>query len=840
MSVEAVRMGRIPKVEKEKALEVFKQEGSDFNKIELSVEQTGSGCYDFKFNPKHGEKSSERCTDASPVDPNLVKANLTYFDSNGETSEKMVAPNGKDDNFETKKDHGPKFNSTGDHDSSGHFVSEVKHDAIAKVTSEESAHLHAIAKVTSEESAHLHAYNMAHEKASPIAHTPLNHSNFETTEHNLNTPKRYISSVASMKSKHLIAERWKSEQESITAKTEFDKCVVSYSQPLSKILNRSVSFGAVSFPPSSQQLDTLHYESDHSNPITLSDPEVCLPLDLTNACEHKGSRNSTGFNNFVTDSSRSPSISHKSSSYTLPEVQFNDSGVLTTSKFCGQLGMKVHPGDFTPTRTINTSPHYHRSTEGTESESAADDKVLFGPSEFPSKCGLMVEEESMPGTGRCSPSPSCFSRGSGGSGSSKSSIYSPILIKLLIEQVMETGGTEIFERLRKRLELSNMDSETCYRIISLLKEASGRTISDANSESSEVFHSTCSTISENKKERLAKFLEDVSCTFNVSANFGISHKRRFSECSLFESFENLDVYKHDKEKHESRKSFSSGIHPSEKIGSPKLHRQNHNNKISVLIGGNTSDDIADDVEDPFVEKMTTLYNGLNLGQKILFRLKPEHREKMRLFRMGMLKLRVMTDSDEDVKLVYEKLINGIPDLSQRVLGFCESVPGFSSFSKHDQDKLMKRAYYDLWTLSYAEYFQNGKSYWILPTGEIYSAPAMRKILNDRIVDTVMTFSDQFNALNLTDLEIAILCAIRLTASETEVLLDKPAIDALHSDLLQLLSWEVQKYHMEAHDYVLAAIARLMPLVDEINCIQKEIIGKFSTQFPKQTECSRDN
>ena len=29
---------------------------------------------------------------------------------------------------------------------------------------------------------------------------------------------------------------------------------------------------------------------------------------------------------------------------------------------------------------------------------------------------------------------------------------------------------------------------------------------------------------------------------------------------------------------------------------------------------------------------------------------------------------MLTDSEEDVKLIYEKLINGIPDLSQRILG----------------------------------------------------------------------------------------------------------------------------------------------------------------------------
>ena len=76
----------------------------------------------------------------------------------------------------------------------------------------------------------------------------------------------------------------------------------------------------------------------------------------------------------------------------------------------------------------------------------------------------------------------------------------------------------------------------------------------------------------------------------------------------------------------------------------------------------------------------------------------------------------------------------------------------------------------MFQLSYAEYFHNGESYWILPTGEIYSAAAMRKILNDNIVDTIMVFSDKFNALGLQDLEVAILCAVCLTKTGTPLLM----------------------------------------------------------------------
>jgi len=42
-----------------------------------------------------------------------------------------------------------------------------------------------------------------------------------------------------------------------------------------------------------------------------------------------------------------------------------------------------------------------------------------------------------------------------------------------------------------------------------------------------------------------------------------------------------------------------------------------------------------------------------------------------------------------------------------VSGFCEAVPDFTSFSKGDQDKLMKRAYYDLWTVGHFKTWGHG-------------------------------------------------------------------------------------------------------------------------------------
>ena len=67
-------------------------------------------------------------------------------------------------------------------------------------------------------------------------------------------------------------------------------------------------------------------------------------------------------------------------------------------------------------------------------------------------------------------------------------------------------------------------------------------------------------------------------------------------------------------------------------------------------------------------------------------------------------------------------------------------------------------------LTSAEYFSENAVNIITLSGEIYSRKAMEKILNKEITTTLMNFASQFNKLNLSDLEIAILCAVRLTCS----------------------------------------------------------------------------
>ena len=75
-----------------------------------------------------------------------------------------------------------------------------------------------------------------------------------------------------------------------------------------------------------------------------------------------------------------------------------------------------------------------------------------------------------------------------------------------------------------------------------------------------------------------------------------------------------------------------------------------------------------------------------------------------------------------------------------------------------------RKYCLLFQLHSAEYFYDGEVHIILLSGSIYAKKPMEKILNKEIVATLEEFANSFNKLHLNDLEVSILCAVRLTCS----------------------------------------------------------------------------
>ncbi|XP_060574680.1 uncharacterized protein LOC132732304 isoform X1 [Ruditapes philippinarum] len=409
--------------------------------------------------------------------------------------------------------------------------------------------------------------------------------------------------------------------------------------------------------------------------------------------------------------------------------------------------------------------------------------------------------------------------------------FSPTLINVLLEQVLDSQESihVITERIHQKHQQGNLSPLVAQNLSQRLSELSAskkrRKLSD------ESMNSPCPENRSRKLECLDHVKTNTINELHPPPVLSLGHQ------DYFENAANNKESNHQNERiYRNHQADHSHVHchhvHSDSCGMCSFNVATNVRKYEDITGapistGTVSSTSLSMEEENKQQQVRNTLDGINIAMRILNRLKAEHREKIRQFKLGKIYIRVMTDSEEDIKETYSKLISGIPSINERILGFCNNVPGIHDITKEDQDVLMKRAYYDIWMLCSAEYFEDDVSYLIMESGEIYSRRAMRKILNDNMVNKLFEFANQFNSLKLTDLEIAILCATRLTATDELELSDRATVAALHSHLLDVLAEEVKQNHEVAHARKLIDIFSLLPLLETVNRIQREIIAKYS-------------
>ncbi|XP_060574682.1 uncharacterized protein LOC132732305 [Ruditapes philippinarum] len=409
--------------------------------------------------------------------------------------------------------------------------------------------------------------------------------------------------------------------------------------------------------------------------------------------------------------------------------------------------------------------------------------------------------------------------------------FSPTLINVLLEQVLDSQESihVITERIHQKHQQGNLSQLVAQNLSQRLSELSAsnkrRKLSD------ESMNSPCPENRSRKHECLDHVKRNTLNDLHPPPVLSLGYQNYFENAANNKESnqQNECIYRNHQADHSH--VHCHHVH-SDSCGmcnfnvATNVPKNGYVTEAPVSTGTVSSSSLSMEEENKQQQVRNTL-DGINIAMRILNRLKAEHREKIRQFKLGKIYIRVMTDSEEDIKETYSKLISGIPSINERILGFCNNVPGIHDISKEDRDVLMKRAYYDIWMLCSAEYFEDDVSYLIMESGEIYSRRAMRKILNDNMVNKLFEFANQFNSLKLTDLEIAILCATRLTATDELELSDRATVAALHSHLLDVLAEEVKQNNEVAHSRKLIDIFSLLPLLETVNRIQREIIAKFS-------------
>ncbi|XP_050409770.1 nuclear receptor subfamily 1 group D member 2 [Patella vulgata] len=200
-------------------------------------------------------------------------------------------------------------------------------------------------------------------------------------------------------------------------------------------------------------------------------------------------------------------------------------------------------------------------------------------------------------------------------------------------------------------------------------------------------------------------------------------------------------------------------------------------------------------------------------------------------------LPVEVKTEESLKEVWQLLMHGLSLVNKRIIGFCNSVPGFTSVCAEDQQPMLKHAYYSIWMLTISEFFIDGEIYLKFPNGRHYTRFWMENFLGKERVKHFFSFADKFNHLKLTELEVGILSAIKLMSYDDEnlVLENSQSVQILHYHYVDILVQLIGFSHPNTTCETLLDIFNLFPQLSYINQVQKDMAASFMvTKHPNPT------
>jgi hypothetical protein len=129
------------------------------------------------------------------------------------------------------------------------------------------------------------------------------------------------------------------------------------------------------------------------------------------------------------------------------------------------------------------------------------------------------------------------------------------------------------------------------------------------------------------------------------------------------------------------------------------------------------------------------------------------------------KVNIINDCGLTTKEVWDSIIECLPNFVYTVITFFKEVPGISELNDNDFTAAINTRLFDFYTIQNAHLFINGESYQILftKTKNIhYTRGLMNKIKSEDKNNILFEFAEEFNQLNLTGKEKALLIILCLT------------------------------------------------------------------------------
>jgi hypothetical protein len=632
-------MGRIPKVEKEKALEVFHQGGSDFKNLEIEVEMTGTGTYDFKINPKdEGNKflqtgSHDQSTqmlqnakaDIQSDNPETVPSDLEIQQDNDVMeTEQIIKGNYPYTSMQMSRNLTNPCVTENPARVSGEFPQYPNSQAMPDQLNypsgqrlcDKSLTICSQEFVNSTKSQQIGFSSDGGHNSNQYAFVSRNkQDSFKVPFDSFNTCEAMYAKTGRN------FEQWQCNKNTLASHHRYDLNYDSNSRhapcgnpdfssfPHSEITGQKINVRSVTQTGTAVESQFVpHFNTMKQHSTNPSVNQSRLHTDM-----------SPRFHSIYNKEQFQPFLHQKDPSLHIPSATVTKSPPELCYVFtAGNLPLKNVKLDYEMTpmnrnaeslslkmdQAVQQSPV--KSTDAAQGsfqklphKRPTNETDMNAPKENQSetlKTEIDNYAESIENL-RCSSPGSVLSRE--GSNSSQRSGYSTAIIQILLDQLLESDQVATFARsLEKKLDTPQ--AEVVERLLKLVNDASERT--SKHSGESEIL----SKLPEDKLESMNRFLKDLNNSCNKNEAPLLKKKRCVEETELKESFENLDVEK-PVEMFMTSKEWDKPEHITNREPSPlMLYQSGTNHVINSSQGSLSTSNVRMNSHDKFVPSGTEI------------------------------------------------------------------------------------------------------------------------------------------------------------------------------------------------------------------------------------------
>lgn len=150
-----------------------------------------------------------------------------------------------------------------------------------------------------------------------------------------------------------------------------------------------------------------------------------------------------------------------------------------------------------------------------------------------------------------------------------------------------------------------------------------------------------------------------------------------------------------------------------------------------------------------------------------------------------------------------------------MIEFAGKIPGFELLTQNDKFTLLKAGLFDALFVRLIGMFDTSMDSIVCLNGQLMRRDSIQNGANARfLVDSTFKFAERINAMQLTDAEVALFCAVVLVAPDRHGIRNYELIHRMHSKLKQCLQHIIAKGRPNEPDFM----ANLMDTIGDLKTL----------------------